>query len=52
MTFLINRVMGSTRQCIWLQNQKEIHTTRLPFSKLVVYLRVQKSRAGASVVGA
>jgi hypothetical protein len=27
-------------------------TTRLPLSKLVVYLKVQKSRAGASVVGA
>lgn len=27
-------------------------TTRLPFSKVIVYLRVQKSRAGARVVGA
>lgn len=28
------------------------HTTRLPSSKLVVYLSVQKSRAAANVVGA
>lgn len=30
----------------------KMHTTRLPLSKVVVYLRVQKSRAGARVVGA
>jgi len=28
------------------------HTTRLPSSKFVVYRRVQRSRAGANVVGA
>lgn len=33
-------------------NDKGSLTTRLPFSKLVVYLKVQKSRAGANVVGA
>lgn len=29
-----------------------IRTTRLPSSKVVVYLNVQKSRAGTKVVGA
>ena len=31
---------------------KNVHTTILPFSKVVVYRKVQKSRAGANVVGA
>lgn len=35
-----------------LLSKEDIHTTTLPFSKVVVYLRVQKSRAGAKVVGA
>lgn len=33
-------------------NILSIHTTRLPSSKVVVYLNVQKSRAAANVVGA
>ena len=31
---------------------QNLHTTILPFSKVVVYRKVQKSRAGAKVVGA
>lgn len=48
----LNNLKDGTMRSKVMHKTTNILTTRLPLSKVIVYLRVQKSRAGASVVGA